>query len=159
MTTMSTLLSIQVGKPQQYAAVSAANKPLVWSTGIYKQPVEGRVWLGLLNLDGDGQADLTVHGGRNKAVMVYSAEHYPFWREQLPKVEFVLVALGENFTASQTGRPSAPARCASEVSTVMTRSRFSITAAASMKASGPSSKSLSRSTVMPGGRSSSCSAP
>jgi MOSC domain-containing protein YiiM len=100
MTTMSTLLSIQVGKPQHYTAISAASKPMVWSTAIYKQQVEGRVWLGFLNLEGDKQADLTVHGGREKAVMVYSAEHYPFWREQLPKVEFVHGAFGENFTVS-----------------------------------------------------------
>jgi MOSC domain-containing protein YiiM len=100
MAIMSTLVSIQVGKPQHYTAVSAASKPMVWSTGIYKQRVEERVWLGFMNLDGDGQADLTVHGGRNKAVMVYSADHYPFWREQLPKVEFVHGAFGENFTVS-----------------------------------------------------------
>src|SRR5262249_22113456 len=53
------------------------------TTGIYKEPVEGSVRVGGLNLDGDGQADLTVHGGADKAVLLYRAEHYPHWQEQL----------------------------------------------------------------------------
>jgi MOSC domain-containing protein YiiM len=97
---MATLVSIQVGKPQQRASISAAGKAMIWSTGIYKQPVEGRVRLDFFNLEGDGQADLSVHGGRSKAVMVYSADHYPFWRAELPKVEFSYGAFGENFSVS-----------------------------------------------------------
>jgi MOSC domain-containing protein YiiM len=68
------------------------------STGIYKAPVAGRVMLRTLNLDGDRQADLTVHGGRSKAVYVYPSEHYSFWREELPGTELPWGMFGENFT-------------------------------------------------------------
>jgi MOSC domain-containing protein YiiM len=68
------------------------------STGIYKVPVEGRVMLRTLNLDGDRQADLTVHGGPTKAVYVYPAEHYDFWRDELPGTELPWGMFGENFT-------------------------------------------------------------
>ncbi len=54
------------------------------STGIYKQPVGGRVHMGRLGLAGDEQADLRVHGGANKAVYAYPAEHYAVWRQELP---------------------------------------------------------------------------
>jgi MOSC domain-containing protein YiiM len=67
------------------------------STGIFKQPVEGRVTVGVLNLDGDGQADLAVHGGAAKAVYAYPVQHYAFWREQLGK-ELPFGAFGENLT-------------------------------------------------------------
>lgn len=46
------------------------------TTAIYKQPVEGRVTLRKLDLDGDRQADLAVHGGPHKAVCCYPLEHY-----------------------------------------------------------------------------------
>jgi MOSC domain-containing protein YiiM len=68
------------------------------STGIFKEPVEGRVTLHALNLDGDRQADLTVHGGPAKAVYAYPSEHYPFWRGELPGVELPWGMFGENFT-------------------------------------------------------------
>jgi MOSC domain-containing protein YiiM len=68
------------------------------STGIYKTPVEGRVMLRMLNLDGDQQADLTVHGGPTKAVYVYPAEHYTYWRAKLPEMELPWGMFGENFT-------------------------------------------------------------
>ncbi len=54
------------------------------NTGIFKQPVSGPVPLHTLNLDGDRQADLTVHGGPFKAVYAYPSEHYEFWRQELP---------------------------------------------------------------------------
>ena len=69
------------------------------STGIYKKPVAGRVMLRRLNLDGDRQADLAVHGGPTKAAYVYPAEHYEFWRAELPGVELPYGMFGENFTA------------------------------------------------------------
>jgi MOSC domain-containing protein YiiM len=69
------------------------------STGIYKQPVTGRIQLRTLNLDGDRQADLTVHGGPFKAVYLYPAEHYDFWRNELPDMELPWGIFGENFTA------------------------------------------------------------
>lgn len=68
------------------------------STGIFKQPVDGRVALRKLNLDGDRQADLSVHGGKDKAVYCYPLEHYGYWKKQLPGNELPLGAFGENFT-------------------------------------------------------------
>jgi len=68
------------------------------STGIFKRPVEGRVMLRRLNLDGDRQADLSVHGGPSKAVYAYPSEHYEFWRAELPGVELPWGVFGENFT-------------------------------------------------------------
>ena len=68
------------------------------STGIFKAPVNGRVALLKLNLDGDRQADLTVHGGKNKAVYCYPLEHYDYWKRELPGRELPLGVFGENFT-------------------------------------------------------------
>jgi MOSC domain-containing protein YiiM len=73
------------------------------TTGIFKRPVEGRVALRALNLDGDRQADLTVHGGAYKAVYCYPIEHYDFWRRSLPEQELSMAAFGENFTTSGLG--------------------------------------------------------
>jgi MOSC domain-containing protein YiiM len=67
-------------------------------TGIYKQPVEGRVNLRRLNLDGDRQADLAVHGGPYKAVYCYPHEHYEYWNKTLPGRELTIGIFGENFT-------------------------------------------------------------
>ncbi len=68
------------------------------STGIFKQPVEGRVPLRKLNLDGDRQADLTVHGGEFKAVYCYPLIHYDYWKQELPGHELPMAIFGENFT-------------------------------------------------------------
>lgn len=68
------------------------------STGIFKSPVEGRVMLRTLNLDGDRQADLTVHGGPYKAAYAYPSEHYGYWRDELPGTELPWAMFGENFT-------------------------------------------------------------
>src|ERR1700686_5674365 len=68
------------------------------TTGIFKEPVEGRVAVRKLNLDGDGQADLTVHGGEHKAVYCYPLEHYDYWRRELPSQELLAGVFGENFT-------------------------------------------------------------
>jgi MOSC domain-containing protein YiiM len=67
-------------------------------TSIFKAPVSGAVQVAALNLDGDKQSDLTVHGGVDKAVYVYPSEHYPFWRKQFPTTEMGWAALGENLT-------------------------------------------------------------
>jgi MOSC domain-containing protein YiiM len=69
------------------------------STGIFKEPVTERVMLRTLNLDGDRQADLTVHGGPEKAVYLYPSEHYAFWKRELPDMDLPLGMFGENFTA------------------------------------------------------------
>jgi MOSC domain-containing protein YiiM len=68
------------------------------TTGIYKQPVPGRIALRTLNLDGDRQADLTVHGGAQKAVYCYPIEHYDYWKKEWPGREVPIAAFGENFT-------------------------------------------------------------
>jgi MOSC domain-containing protein YiiM len=68
------------------------------TTGIFKEPVQGRVALRKLNLDGDRQADLTVHGGEFKAVYCYPVAHYDYWRRQLPGREVPTAIFGENFT-------------------------------------------------------------
>jgi MOSC domain-containing protein YiiM len=68
------------------------------TTGIYKQAAEGRVALRTLNLDGDRQADLSVHGGKDKAVYCYPIAHYGYWRKQLPGQELAMGMFGENFT-------------------------------------------------------------
>jgi MOSC domain-containing protein YiiM len=68
------------------------------TTGIFKQPVDGRVALRKLNLDGDRQADLTVHGGEYKAVYCYPIEHYGYWKKELPGRELPTAIFGENFT-------------------------------------------------------------
>jgi MOSC domain-containing protein YiiM len=68
------------------------------NTGIFKQPVAGPVSLRTVNLDGDRQADLSVHGGPYKAVYGYPSEHYPLWRNELPGIDFPYGVFGENFT-------------------------------------------------------------
>ena len=87
------LLSIQVGLPRE---VRWQRRTV--STGIFKEPVQGPVMMRTLNLDGDRQADLTVHGGAQKAVYVYPSEHYGPWRAELPGVELPWGAFGENLT-------------------------------------------------------------
>ncbi len=67
-------------------------------TGIYKAPVEDRLWLGRLNLAGDGQADLKNHGGAHKAVYAYPLEHYDTWRKELGAEMFNFGQFGENLT-------------------------------------------------------------
>jgi MOSC domain-containing protein YiiM len=68
------------------------------TTSIYKGPVQGRVALRWLNLDGDRQSDLSVHGGKDKAVYCYQVEHYDYWRAELPGRDLPAGAFGENFT-------------------------------------------------------------
>jgi len=68
------------------------------TTGIFKEPVQGRINLHKLNLDGDKQADLTVHGGIDKAVYSYPAEHYEYWRQVLTNTRMSWGMFGENFT-------------------------------------------------------------
>lgn len=68
------------------------------NTGIFKKPVTGRIILRTLNLEGDRQADLSVHGGPNKAVYGYASEHYEFWQQELPDAKLPWGAFGENFT-------------------------------------------------------------
>ncbi len=90
---MAKLVSINVGIPRE-----VVEKGKTVTTGIFKEPVEGRVLLRRLNLDGDKQADLSVHGGVNKAVYAYPFEYYEYWRTVLPYVNLHWGMFGENFT-------------------------------------------------------------
>jgi MOSC domain-containing protein YiiM len=87
------VISVNVGLPREVAS----NGGRV-TTGIFKSPVSGSVPVRRLNLDGDRQADLTVHGGPYKAVYAYPIEHYPKWRGELPELELPMGAFGENLT-------------------------------------------------------------
>ncbi len=87
------LISVQVGLPRE---VSWRGRSV--TTGIFKEPVEGLVMLRTLNLDGDAQADLSVHGGLSKAVYAYPVEHYEYWRTELPDGKLPYGMFGENFT-------------------------------------------------------------
>lgn len=87
------VISVNVGLP----------KPIVWNgrfvlSSIFKEPVEGRIAVRRLNLEGDRQADLSVHGGPDKAVYAYSVEHYSFWRDFLSEVALPPGSFGENLT-------------------------------------------------------------
>ena len=87
------LISLNVARPRL-----ALYQGKTVNTGIFKEPVSGPVALRTLNLDGDRQADLAVHGGPNKAVYGYPCEHYDFWREELPGTNLPWGMFGENFT-------------------------------------------------------------
>lgn len=82
------IVSIQVGLPCEMD-VSADDGPRhqPWRSGIVKRAVAGPVRLSRLNIDGDGQADLIHHGGADKAVLAYSADHYPLWQEEFADAE------------------------------------------------------------------------
>src|SRR6266446_1629419 len=85
--------SLNVGMPREVMWHGRAV-----TTGIFKSPVNGRVALRALNLDGDGQADLSVHGGEYKAVYCYPLEHYDYWKRELPGRQLPMGMFGENFT-------------------------------------------------------------
>lgn len=87
------ILSVNVGLPREIFHEGRSIR-----TGIFKVPAEGRVRVTALNLAGDLQADLTVHGGPSKAVYAYPSEHYAFWRKELPGVDFPWGSFGENLT-------------------------------------------------------------
>ena len=87
------LVAISVGRPKEVQWRGRSVR-----TSIFKTPVSGRVHVARLNIEGDEQSDLSVHGGAEKAVYAYPAEHYDFWRRQLPDEELPWGAFGENFT-------------------------------------------------------------
>ena len=89
------IISVNVSLPR---GLAWNNRILL--TGIFKKPVEARVRVRTMNLDGDQQADLSVHGGRDKAVYAYPAEHYAFWRDAYPSLEMTWGMMGENLTTS-----------------------------------------------------------
>jgi MOSC domain-containing protein YiiM len=87
------MVSMNVGLPREVQWHGHAV-----TTGIFKSPTSARIRLRKLNLDGDRQADLTVHGGEHKAVYCYPAEHYAYWKKRLPGRDLPFGAFGENFT-------------------------------------------------------------
>jgi MOSC domain-containing protein YiiM len=87
------VLSVNVGLPRKVLF----NGQTI-TTAIFKDPVIGPVMIRKINLDGDKQADLTVHGGVDKAVYSYPAEHYDYWRKQYPNIDIIWGMFGENFT-------------------------------------------------------------
>jgi MOSC domain-containing protein YiiM len=96
------IVSLNVGLPRE----------VMWhgqtvTTGIFKEPVAGRVALRKLDLDGDGQADLTVHGGEHKAVYCYPLAHYDYWKKELPGRKLPMGMFGENFTTDGLSEESA----------------------------------------------------
>jgi MOSC domain-containing protein YiiM len=92
------LVSVNTGLPRE---VSWHGR--IVTTSIFKEPARGRVALRKLNLDGDRQADLTVHGGEHKAVFCYSLAHYDYWKRELPGRELPMGMFGENFTIDDGG--------------------------------------------------------
>ena len=89
------LISLNVARPRLVVYRGATI-----STGIFKEAVAGPLQLRSLNLDGDRQADLSVHGGPHKAVYAYPSEHYAYWRQELPGIDLPWGMFGENFTTS-----------------------------------------------------------
>jgi MOSC domain-containing protein YiiM len=89
------LVSVNVGLPQ-----TITWKGRTVQTGIFKTPVNGRVQVRTLNLAGDRQADLSVHGGPDKAIYVYPSEHYDYWRSEFPNMELPWGMFGENLTTT-----------------------------------------------------------
>jgi MOSC domain-containing protein YiiM len=87
------ILSVNVGLPVQ---IESGGKTV--TTAIHKSPVRNRIKVGKLNLEGDGQADLSVHGGPNKAVYAYPSEHYEYWQREFPGKEIPQGMFGENLT-------------------------------------------------------------
>src|SRR5260370_17851464 len=92
------LVSVNTGLPRE---VSWHGRMV--TTAIFKEPVKGRVALRKLNLDGDRQADRTVHGGEHKAVYCYSLGHYDYWKKELPGRDLPMGMVGENFTIYDYG--------------------------------------------------------
>ena len=96
------IVSVNVGMPREHGVEGAANpmdRP--WTTGFFKEPVAGPVRVGATNLEGDGQADLRVHGGPDKAVMLYAAAHYSAWNAELG-FAMPFGAFGENLSVAGT---------------------------------------------------------
>lgn len=96
------VLSVNVGQPRE---IHSGNGPVLSS--ILKTPVEGRIAARGYNLEGDRQADLTVHGGPWKAVYLYPSEHYPYWAQALPDMELPFGVFGENLTTEGITEESA----------------------------------------------------
>ena len=101
MSASATIVSIQVGRPTAYDFEHEADgRSRSWTTAFFKSPIAGSVRVGRLGIAGDGQADLKNHGGVDKAVLAYSADHYPAWRTLLVLPDMPLGGFGENLSLS-----------------------------------------------------------
>ncbi|MGA9556140.1 MAG: MOSC domain-containing protein [Terriglobales bacterium] len=87
------IVSVNVGRPRLYS-----HNGVTFSTGIFKEPISERVMLRRTNLDGDRHADLSVHGGPEKAAYGYPTEHYAYWKAELAETTLPWGAFGENFS-------------------------------------------------------------
>jgi MOSC domain-containing protein YiiM len=87
------LISLNVGLPRE-----VVSQGKLVTTGIFKDSITGPIMVRTLNIDGDQQADLSVHGGIDKAIYAYPAEHYEYWRGELPGIDLPWGMFGENFT-------------------------------------------------------------
>ena len=92
------VVSIHIGRPQEFSV--EGNPDRNWTSGILKAPVDGPVYAGTTNIDGDQQADLEHHGGIDKAVLAYSRSHYESWNQEFPEQNFVGGSFGENLSVA-----------------------------------------------------------
>ena len=93
------MITLQVGLPREVEATGPGDlSEKNWTTGFFKQPVAEPAYARTLGVDGDGQADLVNHGGPDKAICVYSFDHYPYWQDILKVDPLPTGAFGENFT-------------------------------------------------------------
>jgi MOSC domain-containing protein YiiM len=116
------ITSVNVGLPREIF-----HEGRMIRTGIFKTPIQNRVRVGALNIAGDQQADLTVHGGVSKAIYAYPAEHYDFWRKELPGVEFPWGSFGENISTeglSEKETHIGDRLCAGSVELIVTEPRL-----------------------------------
>lgn len=93
---MARLLSIQVGRPQTFLDHDDSAK--VWTSAIKKEPTSGTVKVSFHNIEGDEQSDLVHHGGKDKAILAYSSDHFNFWHSEFPTLQFKNGSFGENLT-------------------------------------------------------------
>jgi MOSC domain-containing protein YiiM len=95
---MASLVSVQVSQAQTRSVVNFDTRNPEWTSAIWKSAINRPVWVGELGLTGDDQADKKNHGGPDQAVMGYSAEHYGYWRTDLPHIAWEYGGFGENLT-------------------------------------------------------------
>ncbi|MBA3873763.1 MAG: MOSC domain-containing protein [Chloroflexota bacterium] len=99
---MPQIVSLQIGMPTERHYINNHDgEDKVWRSGIFKEPVDGPVYLGKEDFAGDAQADLKNHGGPDKAVLLYAESHYAYWRRVLPQLDWVYGGFGENLTVTE----------------------------------------------------------
>jgi MOSC domain-containing protein YiiM len=95
------MITLQVSLPREVEATGSGDlSEKNWTTAFFKRPIAEPAYARVNGIDGDGQADLAVHGGPDKAICVYSFDHYPFWQDVLKIESLPTGAFGENFTVA-----------------------------------------------------------